>query len=54
LARRRSRSLGDNLSSLGLGSEASTSPPIWCLDCRDNLVVVGCGNGRIEVRSANY
>lgn len=23
-------------------------PPIWCLDCLDNLIVVGCSNGRIE------
>lgn len=24
-------------------------PPIWCLECQDALVVVGCGTGRVEV-----
>nr|XP_053640493.1 sterol regulatory element-binding protein cleavage-activating protein-like [Cherax quadricarinatus] len=24
-------------------------PPIWCLECQDALVIVGCGSGRIEV-----
>lgn len=24
-------------------------PPIWCLECQEALVIVGCGNGRIEV-----
>ena len=28
-----------------------TAPPIWCLACRDNLVIAGCGNGRIEVKT---
>ena len=23
--------------------------PIWCLACQESLVVVGCGNGSIEV-----
>ena len=23
---------------------------IWCLACKDSLIVAGCGNGRIEVR----
>jgi hypothetical protein len=23
-------------------------PPIWCLDCRENLIAVGCSNGRLE------
>jgi hypothetical protein len=22
--------------------------PIWCLDCHENLIVVGCANGRLE------
>lgn len=26
----------------------SEIPPVWCLDCFDNLVVVGCSNGRLE------
>ncbi|XP_037887733.1 sterol regulatory element-binding protein cleavage-activating protein [Glossina fuscipes] len=24
------------------------SSPVWCLDCFDNLIAVGCANGRIE------
>ncbi len=27
-------------------------PTIWTLSCKDNLVVAGCANGRIEVRSS--
>jgi hypothetical protein len=23
-------------------------PPIWCLDCHENLIAVGCANGRLE------
>ena len=23
--------------------------PVWCLECQDNLVFVGCGNGDIEI-----
>nr|CAD7460238.1 unnamed protein product [Timema tahoe] len=23
-------------------------PPIWCVDCEENLIVVGCANGRLE------
>lgn len=26
--------------------------PIWCLDCQDNLIAVGCGNGRLELWEA--
>ena len=29
-------------------------PPVWCLSCSDQLVVVGCRNGRIEVRTRPY
>jgi len=29
----------------GLGGDV---PPIWCMDCRENLVVIGCANGRLE------
>ena len=25
------------------------APPVWCLACHHNLVVCGCGNGRLEV-----
>ncbi|XP_070565484.1 LOW QUALITY PROTEIN: sterol regulatory element-binding protein cleavage-activating protein-like [Ptychodera flava] len=28
------------------------APPIWCLGCHDNVVVAGCGNGRVEVWDA--
>lgn len=24
-------------------------PPIWCLECQNALVLVGCGSGRVEV-----
>jgi hypothetical protein len=33
------------------GSAVDTEPqrpPIWCLDCHENLVAVGCANGRLE------
>lgn len=23
-------------------------PPIWCMDCIDNLIVIGCADGRLE------
>lgn len=23
-------------------------PPIWCIDCRENIIVLGCANGRLE------
>lgn len=32
---------------VGVGTEA-TVPPIWCIDCRENIVVLGCANGRLE------
>ncbi|XP_049801846.1 sterol regulatory element-binding protein cleavage-activating protein [Schistocerca nitens] len=28
-------------------------PPVWCLDCRDNLVAAGCADGRLEFWEAN-
>ncbi|XP_072029626.1 sterol regulatory element-binding protein cleavage-activating protein-like [Amphiura filiformis] len=28
-------------------------PPVWCLCCSDQLVVVGCRNGRIEIWDTN-
>ena len=31
-------------------SNLELSPsPIWCLACRGNLIVAGCGSGKIEV-----
>lgn len=23
-------------------------PPVWCIDCRENIVVLGCADGRLE------
>ena len=35
-------------------SEGGTDlvPPIWCLDCQENIVVLGTGTGRIELWDA--
>ncbi|XP_074658756.1 sterol regulatory element-binding protein cleavage-activating protein-like [Tubulanus polymorphus] len=51
----RSLSFGDQTSTIHydatvheqhfLGDQA---PPIWCLTCKDNLIIAGCSNGRIE------
>jgi hypothetical protein len=27
---------------------AQQTPPIWCLDCHENLIAIGCANGRLE------
>lgn len=24
-------------------------PPVWCLDCQQNLIVLGTGSGRLEI-----
>lgn len=34
----------------GLASDNTVQQmaPIWCLDCHENLIVVGCANGRLE------
>lgn len=24
-------------------------PPVWCLDCHENLIVLGTGCGRLEI-----
>lgn len=29
--------------------EGEELPPIWCLECQNALVLVGCGSGRVEV-----
>ena len=26
------------------------APPVWCVDMHDDIIVVGCGNGHVEVR----
>ena len=46
-----SNSDNDEESSFAAASEAMP-PPVWCLDCSDRLVVVGCANGRLEVWEA--
>jgi hypothetical protein len=33
---------------LTVGSGAQQTPPIWCLDCHENLIAVGCASGRLE------
>jgi hypothetical protein len=33
---------------LTVGSTQQQTPPIWCLDCHENLIAVGCANGRLE------
>ncbi len=30
-----------------------TTPPVWCMDVWNRIVVVGCGNGQIEVRASD-
>lgn len=32
-----------------VGGTDEEVPPIWCLECQDALIIVGCGSGRIEV-----
>ncbi|GLH11360.1 F-box/WD repeat-containing protein 7 [Gryllus bimaculatus] len=29
-------------------SDVQSVPPIWCLDCHENLIAIGCASGRIE------
>ena len=36
---------------LGGDIETCSVPPVWCLDYRNGIVAVGCGNGQIEVKS---
>ncbi|XP_054271772.1 sterol regulatory element-binding protein cleavage-activating protein [Macrosteles quadrilineatus] len=35
----------------GFDSSSDTSP-IWCLDCQDNLIVIGCASGHLEIWDA--
>jgi hypothetical protein len=35
--------------SFGEKRPSKQAPAVWCLDCHDNLIVVGCRNGRLEV-----
>lgn len=30
-----------------------TTPPVWCMDVWNRIIVVGCGNGQIEVGAAS-
>lgn len=41
-------SVEENSELIGVNPEEEV-PPIWCLECHDALVFVGCGTGRIEV-----
>ena len=43
----------EDIMSQGMTGVAANGPlpPVWCLCCSDQLVVVGCRNGRIEVSS---
>jgi hypothetical protein len=27
-------------------------PPVWCIDCQSNQIVIGCSNGRLELWEA--
>ena len=53
-ASRDSRNLSSSsISAFGLLGQVSLEweelPPIWCLECQNALVLVGCGSGRVEV-----
>ncbi|XP_039279240.1 sterol regulatory element-binding protein cleavage-activating protein [Nilaparvata lugens] len=37
----------------GKEEEELENSPIWCIDCQDSLVVVGCADGRMEFWCAN-
>jgi hypothetical protein len=28
-------------------------PSVWCLDCQENLVILGTGSGRLEIWDSN-
>jgi len=30
-------------------SFSANVPPVWCLDCYENLIVLGTGSGRLEI-----
>lgn len=42
---------GDSESVCTENSESCVSP-IWCIDCQENLIAVGCANGRLEIWEA--
>ncbi|KDR22117.1 Sterol regulatory element-binding protein cleavage-activating protein [Zootermopsis nevadensis] len=46
--RRQPRALCHVRESLTVGCCAQQTPPIWCLDCHENLIAVGCASGRLE------
>lgn len=35
-----------------MSENSSDISPIWCLDCQDNIIVVGCASGVVEVWDA--
>lgn len=48
-----SREGGSNLGEDGESLKDSTYAPVWCMDCQNNLIVVGCANGQIEIWEAS-
>lgn len=46
---------GEHLNWTGeLDLEELSIPAVWCMASQDNLIVVGCGTGRIEVTWQSY
>jgi WD40 repeat protein len=35
--------------SIETGLENPASPSVWCMDCVDGIIILGCANGRIEI-----
>ena len=33
-------------------SHRNSAPAVWCVDCRDDIFVAGCGDGTVEVRQS--
>lgn len=52
--RHRNSSIGErsptiaNSQNNSMGTHNGVVPPIWCIDYMDNLIVLGCANGRLE------
>lgn len=44
---------GINMSEDSESVKDSTHAPVWCMDCQNNLIVVGCANGQIEIWEAS-
>lgn len=48
-----SREGGSNMSEDSESVKDTTHAPVWCMDCQNNLIVVGCANGQIEIWEAS-